>query len=182
MLKDDLTALGIKDGCWHQKALDRSRWMDIWSQYLSDQQEQQANQINSILCIACQRSFRCECDKAYHKCISERQLLIQGQAVYYVSKICFKSRGGWDWLFTSVSVIILHVLRRVSQWPHRKCNMQCVKKILEDQGALKGTIAYQKGRSQCTYNKEQCRVNGTCQHWFKSAGGLTVHRRSCNPC
>ena len=21
-----------------------------------------------------------------------------------------------------------------------------------------------------------------CQHWFKSAGGLAVHRRSCNPC
>ena len=75
LLKDDLTILGIKNGCWHQKAVDRSRWMDIWSQCSCDQQDQQ---INSILCTVCQRSFRHECDKARHKCISER--LIQEKA------------------------------------------------------------------------------------------------------
>ena len=70
MIKDDLTALSIKDACWHQKPLDRSRWMDKWSQCSCDQQDNQANQINNILCYVCHRSFRHECDKACHKCIS----------------------------------------------------------------------------------------------------------------
>ena len=55
MLKNDLTALGIKDDSWHQKALDRSRWIDIWSKCSCYQQDQQINQINSILCSVCHR-------------------------------------------------------------------------------------------------------------------------------
>jgi len=34
VFKDDLTALGIRDGCWHQKALDRSRWMYMESVFM----------------------------------------------------------------------------------------------------------------------------------------------------
>ena len=82
-----------------------------------------------------------------------------------------------DWLFTSVSVTILPVLGTMSQWPHKKCYAQCVKELTADQGTSKGTNTYQKGRSQCIYNKK-C---GWHQHWFKSAGGLAVHQRLCNP-
>ena len=59
-----------------------------------------------------------------------------------------------DWLCTSVSVTIVPVLGRVSQWPHKKCNVQCVK---ETRGRKKAQVPTRKGEANALTT---CSVNG----------------------
>ena len=102
MLKDDLTSLGISDGCWHEKFQDRSGWKDTWSQCTCDLQDQQASQVNGILCTVCYRVFRRGSDRVRHKCI---QLPIQEQSGVVQ---CYGGSGTeGDWLFTDAMQSII---------------------------------------------------------------------------
>ena len=82
------------------------------------------------------------------------------------SVLCVRdgSEAEGNWLFTSVSVTKIAICSYWGEWvgglTRLKCYVQCVREALEDQGTWKGTKAYQKERSQCTYNKKQCSVNG----------------------
>jgi len=179
VLKDDLTALGIKDGCWHQKAQDRLRWMELWSQCTCDQQGQQTGQVDGILCTVCRRTFRRESDRARHKCIAERQLPIQEQAGAVQCTLCqrwFRSRGG---LAVHKCVGDHHVEERESVAPQEVLCTVCQRSFRRP-GDLKRhkclperqkPVYLQQGAVQCKQ----------CGRWFRSAGGLSVHRRSCNP-
>lgn len=80
-----------------------------------------------------------------------------------------------DWLFTGMLLIV--ILRRMNQQFYQTFYVQFVKEVTEDQEALGDTNTYLRKENQCIlrYSMEQCSVSG-CQHWFKSAGGISVHK------
>ena len=87
--------------------------------YSCDQQNRLVSQIDSTVC---QRTFRWECHMARQKCIPERHLLIYQykNKLEQCSVLRVRDVEG-HWLFTSMLMAIMHIPRKVSQWPHKKC-------------------------------------------------------------
>ena len=168
ILKDDLSSLGINDGEWYDKVQDRICWRNRWSQLDYQQTAKQ------VLCRVCGRSFRRKCDKACHKCIAERHLPVQDQTCAIQCSSCqrwFKSKGG----LAVHKCIVEHEeepvipqavtysvcqrdFRRPGDFKRHKCIPEQQKPVQDQHGAV-----------QCEW----------CHRWFKSAGGLAVHKRSC---
>ena len=98
LVKTDLKAVGVSDGCWYSEALDRKHWREVWGQRLEQsQQQQQSLSERQVLCSECGRSFRRESDKARHKCRAERTKPVREQAGAVQCDKCerwFRSRGG----------------------------------------------------------------------------------------
>ena len=77
LVKRDMKAVGIGDGSWCSAVQYRGKWMETWSQGMSEhQQAQEARRLEvekNVVCTECGRCFRRESDKARHKCIAERR-------------------------------------------------------------------------------------------------------------
>ena len=153
-IQDDLTALGTKGGCWHQKALDRSRWMD----------QQDSRLIAIWNCVLLVREVLDTSVIRHSTSAPMRDNYQYKNKLEHCSILCVRdgSEAEGDWLFTSVSVTMISVATEKSELVASQdwsVMYSVSEKLLEDQGTWKGTKAYQKERSQCTYNKKQCSVN-----------------------
>ena len=129
VLKDDLTSLGISDGCWHEKAQDRSRWKDTWSQCSCDLEDQQASQVNGVLCTVCQRGKVTELITS----VSKRDNCRYKNNLVQFSVMFVRGGSGaeGDWLFTDAMQPIIQ--RREFQQLHKQYLVQCVRDLLKDQ-------------------------------------------------
>ena len=79
-MKSDLRSLGIGDGCWCDRAMDRKQWWKLCLQCMYDQQDYlQTAQVRTLLCAVCKDYFRRECDRAHHKCVGDRQRSVEEQ-------------------------------------------------------------------------------------------------------
>ncbi len=180
LAKTDLKTVGLSDGSWYDKALDRKQWRDM--KKLVESHQPQPRGMRSVLCSECGRSFSREVNKARHKCRVERAKPVSEQVGAVQCKDCerwFRSKGGLavhtcrreeddeseEQLTNAAAVdVICSVCGRNFARPgdlkRHKCLQERLKPVKDQQGAV------------------QC---GVCQRWFRSAGGLAVHRRTHNP-
>ena len=178
LVKSDLHSLGISDGCWCTLANDRRQWQELCLQCTDDQQGYP--QVKAVICAPCGRSFRRESDKARHKCVAERERPIKEQPGAVQCQRCecwFRSAGGLavhkcSALEQSAQAsnavsgqlflcsVCHRTFRRSGDLKRHKCLDERAKTICEQRGAV-----------QCQH----------CQRWMRSAGGLAVHQRKCNP-
>ena len=178
LVKTDLKAVGVSDGCWYSEALDRKHWREVWGQRLEQSQQQQ------VLCSECGRSFRRESDKAHHKCRAERAKPVREQAGAVQCDKCerwFRSRGGlavhacrreeeqqseeqpYGAKMAATGVTCIECgrnFRRPGDLKRHKCLQERQKPVKDQQGSV-----------QCVM----------CRRWFRSVGGLAVHLRAHNP-
>ena len=184
LVKRDLRAVEIGDE-WYSVAQDRGKWRDVWNQRLSEHQQiQEARRLGmekNVVCSECRRLFRREQDKACHKCIAERRRPVSEQTGAVQCEVCrrwFKSRGGLavhrckrevdletddeggGVAVASQGQVVCRecgrTFSRQGDFKRHKCILERSKPVEEQRGSL-----------QCV----------TCQRWFRSAGGLSVHRR-----
>ena len=184
MAKKDLKAVQVGDD-WYSVAQNRGKWRSAWSQNLAEHQTRKQRERltgeKNVLCDVCGRRFRRESDKARHKYEAERRRPICKQEGAVQCGECrwwFHSRGGL---------------------PVHRCKREVV---VEDDVAGSAEKGVSQGRVECrecgrTFSRQsdlkrhkcidehskpvkkqrgslQCLI---CRRWFKSSGGLSIHRK-----
>ena len=101
LVKKDQKAAGIQEDSWHEEALHRGKWCEVYNAGLSDYQQTQQQRgmgmPREVKCDVCGRCFRRECDKARHKCMVERRRPVHEQVGAVRCTVCgrwLRSRGG----------------------------------------------------------------------------------------
>ena len=159
-------------------------WRKVWGHSLDEQQQAELPRVEKgVLCSECRRCFRRERDRARHKCIAGRRRPVREQtgAVQCVS--CgrwFRSRGG----------LAVHRCRReeepAPQAPGSETGAATASQGQVVCGECERTFGRQGylKRHKCLterrkpINEQRGAAQWTvCQKWFRSAGGLAIHRR-----
>ena len=104
VVRADLNVIAVSECEWYEEACrSRAGWRALCRCGFESHAEMQAvaahtePQRRDVECEICNRSFRRECDKKRHKCISERQKPVSEQSGATQCAVCsrwFRSRGG----------------------------------------------------------------------------------------
>ncbi len=94
LAKTDFKTVGLSDGSWYDKTLDRKQWRDMWKKKLVESHQPQPRGMRPMLCSECGRSFSREVNKARHKCRVERAKPVSEQVGAVQCKRWFRSKGG----------------------------------------------------------------------------------------
>ena len=202
MAKKDLKAVMIDEDTWYDKALNRQEWLDACREGVSkyhQAQQQLPRRPKEVECTVCGRQFRRECDKARHKCSQERRRPVREQEGAVRCDVCgrwFRSRGalavhrcnreegagGQDsssdiTTMVSAEAGMQQMRSRQGGRPDSNTGVQC-----SECGRRFCRPEYMK-RHKCAAERakpvEEQRgavQRSVCQKWFRSKGGLAVHK------